>query len=80
VSQLTLDQHRAVCPCCSAEHALTLDGRLWTHGPRTARCRGSQRTPEGARAAARRPAPVTRRRPTRRSAVQLTLTPTGDAR
>jgi hypothetical protein len=63
VSQLTLDQHRAVCPCCSAEHALTLDGRLWTHGPRTARCRGSQRTPEGARAAARRPAPVTRRRP-----------------
>lgn len=40
------------CPVCGADHALTADRRLWTHGPRRARCRGSQRTLAGARVAA----------------------------
>lgn len=40
------------CPVCGTSHALTHDRRLWTHGPRGARCRGSQRTIAGARMAA----------------------------
>jgi hypothetical protein len=31
-----------VCPVCWHTHCLTLAGRLWTHGPRHARCRGSR--------------------------------------
>ena len=57
MTQLTLDdaprQRTMPCPVCGREHHLTTDGRLWTHGPRRARCRGSQRHPEGARHAAR---------------------------
>ena len=44
---------RISCPVCRATHCLTVAGRLWTHGPRGRRCRGSARIPEGARAAAR---------------------------
>lgn len=43
----------AARPVCGTPHALTRDRRLWTHGPRRARCRGSQRTIAGARIAAR---------------------------
>ena len=42
----------AACPVCWHRHRLTRDGRLWTHGPRRKRCRGSQRHLEGARVAA----------------------------
>jgi hypothetical protein len=57
VTAQTLDvlpvRDRARCPVCGTDHALTADRRLWTHGPRRARCRGSQRTIAGARVAAR---------------------------
>ena len=41
------------CPICQCLHCVARGGRLWTHGPRTARCRGSGLTAEGARYAAR---------------------------
>jgi len=49
----------AQCPVCRHHHCLTVDGRLWTHGPRRARCRGSRLRMEAARLAAR----TVRRRP-----------------
>jgi hypothetical protein len=48
-----LVRQRLTCPVCATLRCLTAAGRLWTHGPKLARCRGSGRTPEGARAAAR---------------------------
>ena len=49
---LFAERPRAGCPVCRAEHLLTAQGRLWTHGPRTARCRGSRLRLPAARAAA----------------------------
>lgn len=41
------------CPVCTRVHCLTDSGRIWTHGPRRARCRGSQLRPSAAQWAAR---------------------------
>ena len=43
---------RRACPVCHAEHCITRTGHLWTHGPRSARCRGSRLRHEAARLAA----------------------------
>lgn len=50
---LARDRIRVPCPVCGTPHLLTSRDRLWTHGPRGRRCRGSQRTLAGARVAAR---------------------------
>lgn len=33
---------RSACPSCRRPVAVTTDGRIWTHGPVSARCRGSR--------------------------------------
>ncbi|MEU9947051.1 hypothetical protein [Streptomyces sp. NPDC047939] len=38
-------RRRADCRYCPQRIAVTQDGRLWPHGPRTDRCRGSRRWP-----------------------------------
>lgn len=43
---------RQVCPVCRHPYCITGQGRFWTHGPRTARCRGSQLRPRAAQHAA----------------------------
>lgn len=51
---LLADEHdRIPCPVCTRTHCLTDTGHLWTHGPRTARCRGSRLRPNAAAWAAR---------------------------
>lgn len=50
---LWADRATGLCPVCHREHALTVEGRLWTHGPLRARCRGSRLRLEAARWAAR---------------------------
>ena len=45
-------RERTTCPVCRAAHCLTSEGRLWIHGPRGARCRGSRLRPKAARLAA----------------------------
>lgn len=44
---------RQACPVCHAEHCLTVEGRLWTHGKRGDRCRGSRLRREAAQLVAR---------------------------
>lgn len=43
---------RERCPVCRNPHCLTTSRRLWVHGPRHNRCRGSALTLTGARYAA----------------------------
>lgn len=47
------ERDRINCPVCQRTHCLTDTGRLWTHGARTARCRGSRLRPNAAAWAAR---------------------------
>lgn len=50
--QLLAVRPRQVCPVCRHPHSLTDQGQFWTHGPRSARCRGSRLRPRAARHAA----------------------------
>lgn len=47
------ERPRRMCPICRHAHCITDSGRIWTHGPRRARCRGSQLRPSAAQWAAR---------------------------
>lgn len=52
--QLLADERdRIPCPICRHTHCLTDTGRIWTHGPLAARCRGSRVRPGAAAWAAR---------------------------
>jgi hypothetical protein len=39
----------ATCPVCQRRCCLTVEGRLWIHGPRAGRCPGSRLHLEAAR-------------------------------
>lgn len=42
------------CPVCLTVRCVTVEGRLWVHGPRAGRCPGSRLHPEAARDVAAR--------------------------